>query len=193
MNFNDFELLSLAREGNEDAIKIIYGKYKPLIIKKGKDAIKKANHHGIDISDIIQEGYIALDEAIKSYNQSEEASFYTFSSVCIERRINNFIRKATNRKSMILNDAVTIDNALGKAISNDIDIEKIVITNDSDKGQIDLLLCKLTSFEESVFEMRLNGYSFEEIAKLLDKDLKAIYNAFGRIKAKYKQIIKIDD
>ena len=193
MNFNDFELLSLAREGNEDAINIIYEKYKPLIVKKSTDMIKKASHHGIDINDIIQEGYIALDEAIRNYNQSEDASFYTFSSICIERRINNYIRKNTSKKSMVLNDALAIDNILGKTISNDINIEKMIVSNDSDNGKIKQLKKELTSFEESVFDLRLKDYSFEEIATILNKDLKSIYNAFGRIKTKYKQIIKIDN
>ena len=30
--YNDYELVALAREGNEDAINIIYQKYKPLIV-----------------------------------------------------------------------------------------------------------------------------------------------------------------
>jgi len=39
MEHNDYELVSLAQEGNEDAINIIYQKYRPIIIKKSKNAI----------------------------------------------------------------------------------------------------------------------------------------------------------
>ena len=53
MEYNDYELISLAREGNEDAINVIYNKYKPIIVSKSKDMIVLANHHGIEISDIM--------------------------------------------------------------------------------------------------------------------------------------------
>ena len=52
MQYNDHELVSLAKEGNEDAVNIIYQKYKPLIVSKSKDAILRANHHGIEIGHI---------------------------------------------------------------------------------------------------------------------------------------------
>ena len=68
MEYNDYEAVSLAQEGNEDAISLLYQKYKPIIIKKSKNAIMYAPHHGIEISDIMQEAYIGLDEAIRNYN-----------------------------------------------------------------------------------------------------------------------------
>ena len=61
MENNDYELVSLAQENNEEAIKILYQKYKPIIIKKSEHAILYLSHHGIEINDIMQEGFIALD------------------------------------------------------------------------------------------------------------------------------------
>ena len=193
MKLNDYELVLLSNEGNEDATNLIYEKYTPLIIKKSKDAIKHVNHHGIDINDIIQESYIALDEAIRNFRQDEEATFYTFAMLCVERRITNFIKKASNKKSMILNDAITLDDVFGKNLGNDINIEGNFFAKDSDIGKIKLLMGELTSLEKNVFNMKLKGYSFDEIAKKLNKDAKSIYNAFNRIKIKYKKINKIDN
>ena len=51
----------------------------------------------------------------------------------------------------------------------------------------------LTEFEFKVFSMKLDGYSFEEIANTLNKDVKSIYNTFHRIKLKIKKIIDEDD
>ena len=62
-------LNNLAKEGNEEATNLLYQKYKPIIVSKSKDAIVSANHHGIEINDIMQEGYIGLEEAIKSFNE----------------------------------------------------------------------------------------------------------------------------
>ena len=48
----------------------------------------------------------------------------------------------------------------------------------------------LTDFERTVFDMKLKGYSFEEIGKKLNKDKKSIYNTFQRIRLKIKKNIK---
>ena len=39
----------------------------------------------------------------------------------------------------------------------------------------------------------MDGYSFEEIANTLNRDIKSIYNTFQRIKTKIKKIIDNDD
>ena len=52
---------------------------------------------------------------------------------------------------------------------------------------------KLTTFEKKVFDLRIQGYSVEEIAKSLNKDTKAIYNTLFRIRDKIKKNIKMDD
>jgi len=190
---NDNELVYLAQEGYEDAINLIYQKYKPIIIKKSKNAIIYATHHGIEINDIMQECYIGLDEAIRNFSQDNEASFYTFAMLCIDREIVNFLRKTTGGRGKILNEAVTIDQTLEKVISDKTNLELSVMM----KEQLEILAGKikplLTNFEKKVFDLMMQNYSFEEMANALHKDVKAIYNTFQRIKIKIKKNIKIDD
>ena len=191
MKLNDYELVVLANEGNEDATKLLYEKYRPIIIKKSKDAIISANHHGIEINDIIQEGYIAFDEAIKNFNQDEKTTFYTFAILCIDRKITNFIKKTTNRKSMLLNEAVSIDDVLDGVLSDSTNVENVIFDREDKKSKIRLLLNNLTSLEKQVFLMRIKGLDFEEIAKKLNKNTKAIYNAWARIKVKYMKEVNL--
>ena len=193
MEHNDYELVFLAQEGNEDAINLIYQKYKPIIIKKSKNAIVFASHHGIEINDIMQEGFIGLDEAIRDFSQDTEATFYTFANLCIDRQIANYLKKMTSGKDRILNDAITINDSLEKTMRDGTDIEKYFIFRDNNEEITANIRQKLTNFEKKVFDLRLKGYSFEEIANILNKDLKAIYNTFFRIKEKIKKNIKIDD
>ena len=193
MEHNDYELVFLAQEGNEDAINLIYQKYKPIIIKKSKNAIVVASHHGIEINDIMQEGFIGLDEAIRDFSQDTEATFYTFANLCIDRQIANYLKKMTSGKDRILNDAITINDSLEKTMRDDTDIEKYFIFRDNNEEITANIRQKLTNFEKKVFDLRLKGYSFEEIANILNKDMKAIYNTFFRIKEKIKKNIKIDD
>ena len=193
MNHNDYELVFLAQDGNEDAINLIYQKYKPIIVKKSKNAIVLVSHHGIDINDIMQEGFIGLDEAIKCYSQDTKATFYTFAMLCIDRQIANYIKKMGNGKDKILNNAITINETLEKTMSDGTNIEDYFIGKDSNDEKAKMIRKILTNFEKKVFDLRLKGYSFEEISKKLNKDTKSIYNTLWRIKEKFKKSIKTDD
>lgn len=189
MDYNDYELICLAREGNEDAINIIYQKYKPIIVSKSKHSIVLASHHGIEISDIMQEGYIGLEEAIKSFSESDNTSFYTFAVLCINRQIINYLRKLNCTKDKVLNDAVVIDETLEKSIKDTSDTEFSFISSEI----MEDIENNLTEFERDVFKYRVEGYSFEEIANILNRDIKSIYNTFHRLKGKVKKIIEDDD
>ena len=178
MNTNEYELVFLAQEGNEDAINLIYQKYKPIVVKKSRNAIVFASHHGIDINDIMQEAYIGLDEAIRDFSQDTEATFYTFASLCIDRQIYNYLRKMTGGKDRVLNEAIAINESLEKTIDDGTDIESYMMGKDTNKQMADEIRKMLTDFEKKAFDLRIQGYSFEEIAKVLNKDIKSIYNTF---------------
>lgn len=193
MENNDYELVVLAQENNEDARELIYQKYKPIIIKKSKNAFLYAPHYGMEISDIMQEGYIGLEEAIKSFSQDDTATFYTFATICIDRKISNYMKKMQKDKNKLLNEAVTIDSGLENLISDKMNIEKTLISNVKINEIIKQLRLELTEFERNVFDLKIKDYSFEEIANTLNKDTKSIYNTFHRIKQKVKRIIEIDD
>ena len=193
MEYNDYELVSLAQEGNEEAIDIIYKKYKPIIVKKSKNAILYASHHGIDINDIMQEGYIGLDEAIKGFSQDDKATFYTFANLCIDREIVNYLRKTTRGKNKLLNEVIAIDEGLENVISDDMNIESSFILKDNEKKFMTEIYEELTKFEKEVFDLKIKGYNFEEIANILDRDVKSIYNTFHRIKQKSKKIMETED
>ena len=194
MEYNDYELVSLAKEGNEDAINIIYKKYKPIIVSKSKDAIVRANHHGVEISDIMQEGYIGLEEAINDFSEDDNTSFYTFAVLCINRQIINYLRKTTGCRDKALNDAVAIDDYIDHFVmKDDFNTEFSFIAKESEKGIIKKIKDDMTEFENNVFELKMNGYNFDEIADNLNKDIKSIYNTFQRIKAKIKRILDEDD
>lgn len=190
---NDYELIFLAQEGNEDAINQIYHKYKPIIIKKSNDAIYLLSHHGIEINDIMQEAYIALKEAIDNFEQSSETLFYTFANVCIDRKISNYIKKNTSMKDKILNDAVYIDEGFENIIPVDFNIEDNYIHKESCNDMISVALEKLTNFERKVFKLKEKGYTNQEIAHTLNKDVKSIYNTCQRIKEKVKKVIEGDN
>ena len=190
MEYNDFELVSLAKEHNEEANKIIYDKYKPIIVKKSNSLYSLVNHHGIEINDLVQEGYIGLDNAINHFNEDDNVTFYTFAMLCIERQMFSFIRKFSNKKHKLLNDAIGIDEGTDYLFKDKIDIEKDIIIQDYYKSTIDKVYNELSKFEKSVFDYKLKGYTLSEIAKTLNKDVKVIYNTIDRIKNKIKLLMQ---
>lgn len=185
---NEYEILHLAQEGDEFAIDELYQKYRPIIIKKSKNAILKVSHHGLEINDIMQEGYLGLKEAIDHYQDVDNTSFYTFANLCIERKIINLIRKNISGKDKILNEAIAIDDNLENYLKDENTTEELYLYRDFQLELTDKLQHELTAFENQVFSLKTQGYSSKEIADYLKKDQKAIYNAYQRIKQKIKEI-----
>ncbi len=192
MEYNDFELVSLIRENNEEAREILYNKYKPIIVKKSTDQIYKLGSYGMEINDLIQEGYIGLDNAINCFNEKENTSFYTFALLCIDRQIITYIKKNTNNKAMILNDAINLDDGKEYLFRDNTDIEGSFINKEDAKEFINLICDSLSDIEKKVFSLKLEGYDIGEIANLLNKDTKVIYNTLHRIKFKIKLIMNKD-
>ena len=141
----------------------------------------------------MQEGYIGLEEAIRNFSQDSEATFYTFASLCIDRQLINFLRKINGNKDRVLNEAIMLDDSLEKTLTDNYNVEDNLLGKDNNEQITKMLRDALTDFEKNVFDLRIRGYSFEEIAKKLNKDLKSIYNTLQRIKAKFKKIKEIDD
>lgn len=192
MEYNDFELVSLIRENNEEAREILYNKYKPIIVKKSTDQIYNLGSYGMEINDLIQEGYIGLDNAINCFNEKENTSFYTFALLCIDRQIITYIKKNTNNKAMILNDAINLDDGKEYLFRDNTDIEGSFINKEDAKEFINLICDSLSDIEKKVFSLKLEGYDIGEIANLLNKDTKVIYNTLHRIKYKIKLIMNKD-
>lgn len=192
MEYNDFELVSLIRENNEESREILYNKYKPIIVKKSTDQIYKLGSYGMEINDLIQEGYIGLDNAINCFNEKENTSFYTFALLCIDRQIITYIKKNTNNKAMVLNDAINLDDGKEYLFRDNTDIEGSFINKEDAKEFINLICDSLSDIEKKVFSLKLEGYDIGEIANLLNKDTKVIYNTLHRIKYKIKLIMNKD-
>ena len=58
MEYNDFELIYMAKEKNEEAINYLYKKYKPLLEKKAREYYFASKNKGMELSDYLQEAMI---------------------------------------------------------------------------------------------------------------------------------------
>lgn len=190
-DLNDYELVSMAIEQNEDAFDILCKKYQPVFTQKSQKFIKYARNKGCDFEDLFQECIIAFNEAIKNFNPDEDITFYSFVNICLDRQILTELTKLTRDKNKPLNEALPLEvseesdsNLIDFIADNSINPELGLISTESLKTLSKKILDILTSFEECVFKLKVQGFTYIEIANILDKDEKSIYNTVLRIKRK---------
>lgn len=186
---NDYELLYLVGENNEEVYNSIYLKYKPLIHKMAKELCNNYKSALVEYDDLFQEGMCGLNSAIKCFNGKTGSLFYTLAKLCISREMNGYVTKMLRGKNMILSSAISFDTKIYK---NDFVLEDILYSHDDfvelqfesiemEKYILDLKY-ELKNEYMPVYELKLNGFSNSAIATLLDIKYKDVDNYLRSIK-----------
>lgn len=192
---NDNEMLYLIGEKDEEAEKILFGKYRNLIMKLAPKYLPSIQYRGGDFDDLVQEGYIGLYSAIKNYHPENNTLFYTFASVCIERQMATYCKRLSTNKQEILNYSYSLDiipedarDSFIETIPGDKDDEPLqcVMMADYVEAIVDFKN-KLSNDMACVFELRMNGFTYREISTLLDLPKSRIDSALCQIRTKLKQ------
>ena len=183
---NDYEVVYMVRENDEEAREIIFNKYIPIVRRIASDHLALAKMARIEYEDLVQEGLIALNEAINKYNERSGVLFYTFLCVCVERRILTYCRKMNSSKHYLLNTSLddeyiysVSDNDVFEAYFNEINLERKFV---SFKNLFDIV-------ESNIFELRYNGFSYKEISKLLDIPVSTIDAKLCKIRRILKETL----
>lgn len=199
MDFNkcsDETLIDIYRKGDEAAIEVLFERYKDIVRKKAK-AMYLA---GGDSDDLIQEGMIGLYKAVRDYDDTKEAAFKTFASMCINRQLINAVAVSNRKKNIPLNTYVSFDMPAYPDEDNEtrlVDILKTESEQNPEKLFIDReysdsfkkkLFDRLSSFEKQVLQLYMEDNDYRQIAMLLGKTPKSIDNAIQRIRAKANSI-----
>ncbi len=196
-DYNDNELIYLIGEKNEEASNILYEKYSEVVNMKAKKYVNYAKNIGLDYSDLIQEGMVGLTEAIKYYKEQRDTTFSTFANICIEREIISALKKLQRKKHAALNNSLSLDYSIdenGKTILDFICTDdsdpSIKLENEDELRRIyDYLDKELTKQERQVFNLKMYGFEYKEIARLLNKSYKSIDSTLQRIKLKISKML----
>ena len=191
--YNDYELIYLINENNEDAKELLFQKYSPLIHKEINRVKKIAFENGINLNDLTQEAMLAFTNAINGYDENESAKFITFATLCIRRKLSSYINKhKTNKNRIILNKLETTEN-------NENDYNIINNINDDSKDPLKSIIVseelketyknfnKLSKNEKLVMDFTLEGKNPKEIAKITGFKIKMVYNYLHRARNKLKK------
>lgn len=187
----DEEIVIMAKNGDEYATDYIIEKYKNFVKSRARTYFLI----GADKEDIIQEGMIGLYKAIRDYDSAKPASFRGFAEICITRQIITAIKTATRQKHIPLNSYISLNKPAYDEESERMMIdmiaekenfnpEEIMITKEHFSNMLIKMSEVLSKFEWKVMNLFLDGKSYSEIAKKLDKSEKSIDNALQRIKKK---------
>ncbi len=192
--FNDYELISHIRDNIEEANEILFEKYKPLIENNARKLLKTSKKNGIEFYDLVQEGMVGLNNALNTFDENKEASFYTYAKKCIERKQLSYVIGSERKKHKLLNESISYNinenddiNDMPKIlIDNSQNPESMMLDTENSNELTNKIKSLLTPFEREVFELKINGFTYIEISEKLHKDKKAIDNAIQRIKTKIK-------
>ena len=93
MELQDSELINNLSEKSDEARDVLYDKYKyivDIIMNKYK---RSAYYLSVDMQELRQEALLGFSDALYSYNDDKGCNLPTFISLCVERRVSNYLRK----------------------------------------------------------------------------------------------------
>lgn len=147
--------------------------------------------------DLYQEGMIGLIEAVRKFDETRgtvgDESFKRFATTCIKRQILDAIKRSNAKKNMPLNNSVPMVRKNDEDDEFEIaelgmasDPEELFISKEKQEERLELLHKSLSSFEQQVLSLYLEGLSTKDIAAELKKTPRSITNTIQRIKLKVK-------
>ncbi len=190
---NDYELLYLIAESNEDAYNSMHNKYHNIVQIEANKCYKKLPYIGISYDDLYQAGLYGLELAIKFFDEKSDTLFYTFASTFIKREMYTYIKYNSRNKHHVLSQSISLDSTIGEdgtlndiipSNSNSIDE---YFENCKNRAILDLKY-ELSFFQSLVYELKLNHFTNKEISVLLDVPYKTVDNSISGIKNRLRRM-----
>lgn len=193
----DEELLPFIREGDVEATEYIMNKYEKVVHKKASGYFLM----GSDRDDVVQEGRIGLYKAISDYDKTKKSSFKSFAELCITRQIITSVKGATRLKHSPLNSYVSLykpiheeeeTRPLLETLHNHETIDPLekLIDEEHYRHIQSIIMKALTRLEWEVLDLYLQGFTYDEISKKLNREEKSIDNALQRVRKKIERLVE---
>lgn len=194
-SLDDNNLVSLSKSGDSYAEEYLLKKYKGMV-KQRAGAYFIA---GADRDDLMQEGMIGLYKAIRDFDPQKEASFKSFADLCIKRQIITAVKTATRKKHMPLNSYISLskpvfenegESSLEELLfeTSEPNPEEIFFKKENAAAAHKKIVNSLSKLERQVLAYYMQGKSYQQIAKIMNRTPKSIDNALQRIKKKSENI-----
>lgn len=185
---SDQDLQRLAVSGDRAAEELLASRYMQLV----RACARPLFLAGGDSEDLSQEGMFGLLSAIREYDPTLGVSFRSFAEHCIRMRLYSAVKTASRLKHHPLNDSMPLEQ-LSDDSSSQLSAapevfrrspEDLVLARESKEELKNLFARCLSKMEKQVLDLFLDGLSYRDIARVLDKDEKSVDNAVQRIRRK---------
>lgn len=138
-----------------------------------------------ETEDLIQEGLIGLLYAVRSFRSESGVSFETFAYVCITNRLRSAVVRLGKQSPMTSPEGDMNDiTRLGVAIEED--PQELFISREQANNWLERADRLLSPMENRVMRLYLGGYSYREMARMLDSTPKSVDNALCRARKKLR-------
>ena len=190
-NINDYELLYLIHQKVEIAEHELVEKYKRVIWMLIQSCLNRYHPRGVEKEDLYQESLIALMEAVRSYREDYNAPFYSFVSLCVERYIKTYLRKYNSQSTRQFYHCLSLDMMIADA--ENLYLHDVIPDEKSGQSYLSLYENELEEFmnqkhdmfsikEKQIFYLKIQGYSYDEIASRMNCNAKQVDNTIQKIK-----------
>jgi RNA polymerase sporulation-specific sigma factor len=190
----DEALVRRAREGDQDALLALLGRYRRLLRALARRYFLPWG----ELEDLLQEAALGFVKAVRDYAPEAGVPFRPFAELCVTRQVITAVKAATRQKHVPLNAAVSLQTPV--LADDDAPTLAEVL---ADRGSpspaeraeqaaawaevVALMEQTLSPFERRVVDAYLSGLSYEEIARALGTREKAVDNALWRVKGKLRR------
>lgn len=194
-SLTDEELITLFRDGDQEAMEMLLNKYKEMVLRKAKSMYIL----GGDSDDLIQEGMLGLFKAVRDYDCGRDASFRTFAQLCVTRQLYTAVKASSRKKHLPLNTAISLSRPMREDGEEEEEFLDCLEADASSNPEVYLIgqeemerleekiEKELSAFEKQVLELHLTGMGYVEIAHVLNRDEKSTDNALQRIRTKLRK------
>lgn len=184
MNYNDYELIYMIGE-DEEAFSYMVKKYEPLFKKMAYSFAKKYEFKGIDPEDIVQQCRITLCNVLDKFDYNSDVLFYSYLLVCLKRSIGNYARSYIRKPDCYYymendNFESMSEFAFDYDVYENYDNYEIEMSIKEFSYSLDLL-------DSCVFLLRYNGFSYNDIAVLLEINRKKVDNILIKVRKKMEK------
>lgn len=194
------ELVSRIKKGDKEAAETLIAAYEPLVVSIA------AKYNRPDIfDDLKQEGYCAILQAAKKFDESLDVSFITLVVYYVKRNMDRCInrdktiRPPFNKFDAVVPQVVSMDAPINPNNYHDeelsvkdtiqsptAEVEEQVMYSETLRKLVELL----SDEERKILLLRLKQYSFKEIAEKLGLTEKQVATRTQKIRAKLQCLLK---
>lgn len=195
--YPDIELVNMVSENSEEASDLLYEKYSYIVDIIYNKYKRSAYILSVDLNELKQEAMVGFSDAIFNYVDDRNASLATFITLCVERRVQKYLKKADTNKNKMFREAYSLEHTYDEDSLPLIDMigdpsadpSIKVEDNENVKNLKEHIYGILSPFEKEVYELLINDFTYVDIASILDRTPKQIDNTIQRIRTKIKDII----